>query len=307
DMLRDRIDVNRATGAVVPPSIVIPSKYFPKSNVDESGVYAQAEVRFGRVTVVPGVRYDRYSLDADEDDAIYTGEHGLPADSSADAVSSRIGASFNVGAYTTLHAQFAQGFRAPPYSAINTGFSNLLGGYMTLPNPDLTPETSRNFEAGFRTAAGAVSVGVTAFHNSYDDFILMATKGFNPATRLLEFQSQNVSEARIRGVELQGDARLPGSFVLRGAYAFIRGDDVSGDEELPLDSIAPNQGVIALQYAGSTRWGGEVAVRATAGQPEDRVAEGQFAPEGFAVGDIYGWASLTDSVTLRAGVLNFTD
>lgn len=307
DMLRDRVDVNAATGAVIPPSIVIPSKYFPKSDVDETGAYAQAEIRLGRLTVVPGIRYDRFSLDADEGDQVYVGEHGMPADTTSDAVSSRVGAALRVGATTTLHAQFAQGFRAPPYSAINTGFTNLLGGYTTLPNVGLRPETSRNVEGGVRTSAGAVSLGATAFLNDYDDFIALSTRGFNPVTRLLEFQSQNISKARIRGIELQGDARLPGAFILRGAYAFIRGDDVTGDADTPLDSIAPDQGVLALQYAGSTRWGGELSVRASAGQPATRAGETQFTPEAFAVADLTGWASLGRSITLRGGVLNLTD
>lgn len=307
DMIRDRVDVDATTGAVIPASIIIPSKYFPKSDVDETGVYAQAEVRLGNLTVVPGIRYDRFALDADETDPVYTGEHGTPADSTSDAVSSRIGAALRVGTTTTLHAQFAQGFRAPPYSAINTGFTNLLGGYTTLPNVGLRPETSRNFEGGVRTAIGRASIGATAFLNDYDDFIALTTRGFNPATRLLEFQSQNLSEARIRGIELQGDARLPGDVVLRGAYAFIRGDDVSGDEDVPLDSIAPNQGVLALQYAGSTRWGGEFALRASAGQPETQSSGTQFKPEAFTVADVFGWASLGRGVTLRAGVLNLTD
>lgn len=307
DMLRDRLDLDAATGNVIPPSITIPSKYFPKSTVDETGVYAQGEFRYGRLTVVPGIRYDRFSLDADQADDVYTGEHGEPADSTSDAVSARIGASFRVGAATTLHAQVAQGFRAPPYSAVNTGFSNLLGGYTTLPNVDLKPETSLNYEGGIRTSVGAVSVGATAFLNDYEDFISLATRGFNPVTRLLEFQSQNIAAARIRGIELQGDARLPAGFVLRGAYAFIRGDDVSGDEDVPLETIAPNQGVLGLQYAGSARWGGEVAVRASAGKPETRAADTQFRPESFIVADLFGWASLGRNVTLRAGVLNLTD
>lgn len=307
DMLRDRHDVDAATGATIPASIVIPSKYFPRSDVDETGVYVQGELRYGALTVIPGIRYDRFSIDADQGDDVYVAEHGLPADSTSDAVSARIGVSYRVADTTTVHAQFAQGFRAPPYSAVNTGFTNLLAGYMTQPNVNLKPETSLNYEGGIRTAVGAVSFGATAFLNDYEDFIAQATLGFNPATGLLEFQSQNVASARIRGIELQGDARLPAGFVLRGAYAFIRGDDVTGDEEVPLQTIAPNQGVISLQYAGAAQWGGEFALRASAGTPETAAESMQFRPESFIVADLFGWATIGRNVTLRAGVLNLTD
>src|SRR5690606_32912687 len=152
------------------------------------------------LTVIPGIRYDRFSIDADQGDDVYVAEHGLPADSTSDAVSARIGVSYRGADTTTVPAQFAQGFRAPPYSAVSTGCTNLLAGYMTQPNVNLKPETSLNYEGGIRTAVGAVSFGATAFLNDYEDFIAQATLGFNPATGLLEFQSQNVASARIRGI-----------------------------------------------------------------------------------------------------------
>ena len=197
DMLRDRLDLNAATGAVVPATnLILPSKYFPKSDVGETGAYVQAEMRLGRLTLVPGVRYDRFSLDADGND------RGLPRDPEPGAgrflgrrrCRRRLGAAVRVSNAVTLHAQYAGGFRAPPYSAINSGFTNLLGGYTSMPNTDLDAETSDNVEVGVRAAIGRVSVGVTGFSNHYDDFIHQVQRGVNPATGLLEFQYQNVSK-----------------------------------------------------------------------------------------------------------------
>ena len=48
DMLRDRLDINAATGAVVPPvGLILPTKYFPKSDVGDVGAYVQAEMSSG--------------------------------------------------------------------------------------------------------------------------------------------------------------------------------------------------------------------------------------------------------------------
>ena len=48
DMLRDRVDINAVTGAVVPPTnLILPTKYFPKSEVGEPGAYLQGELRVG--------------------------------------------------------------------------------------------------------------------------------------------------------------------------------------------------------------------------------------------------------------------
>jgi hemoglobin/transferrin/lactoferrin receptor protein len=310
DMLRDRTDINASTGVVVPATnLILPTKYFPESVVSEVGVYTQGELRLGALTFRPGVRYDRFSLDANDTDAVFLASLSpAPIDFSADAVSGRLGATLDVTDVLTLHAQYAGGFRAPPYSAINSGFTNLAGGYTSLPNPELRPETSDNVEAGFRVATAHISFGATAFSNHYDDFILQEVRGFNPQTFLLEFQYQNVSEVEVRGVELQADARISDALRLRASYALIRGNDVSGDTDVPLSSIAPDQGIVGLEYShGSGRWGTDLSVRGVTKPDTSRVAEGGFVPPAYAVADVSGWVSLTDTITLRGGVLNLTN
>jgi hemoglobin/transferrin/lactoferrin receptor protein len=310
DMLRDRVDVNTTTGAVVPPvGIILPSKYFPASDVGETGVYAQAELKLGRLTLVPGLRYDRFSMDADEHDAVFLATLSpVPVDFDAGALSSRLGAAFRVTDVVTLHGQYAGGFRAPPYSAVNSGFTNLQGGYTSLPNPDLDPETSHNLEGGARLTFGRASAGATVFSNRYDDFIQQALIGVNPVTGLQEYQYRNLSKVAIHGVELQGEVRMLEVLRLRGAYAWIRGNDVSGAGDVPLDSIAPDQGVIGLEYSPrSGRWGGELSARASSGQREAVTGGTLYAPAAYAVADVTGWLALPHRLTLRAGVLNLTD
>jgi len=310
DMIRDRTDIDAATGAIVPATnLILPSKYFPKTAVRELGTFVQAEVRAGRLTIVPGIRYDHFRLDADENDAVYIASLSpTAADLSAGATSARVGAAWRVSNAITVHSQYAEGFRAPPYSAINSGFTNLQGGYTSVPNTELRPESSDNVEFGVRSMFGRVSFGVTGFWNGYDDFILQVQRGLNPATRLLEFQYQNVSEVRIRGIELQGDARLHSTLRLRASYAVIRGNDVSGTGDVPLDTIAPAQGTFGLQFtAPSNRWGSELTTRVSTAQRQAVAGAGMFAPDGFAVLDLVGWASLGGGLVVRGGVMNLTN
>ena len=150
DMVRDRLDINAATGAVVPPvGVILPSKYFPKSTVDTIAGYAQGEMKLGRLTVVPGLRYDSYSMDADDNDAIYIATQSPPAaDFSADRLSARLGAAVSLNDQVTLHGQYAGGFRAPPYSAINSGFTNLPGRLHLDPEHRPAPRDQRQHRAG---------------------------------------------------------------------------------------------------------------------------------------------------------------
>ncbi len=168
DMLRDRVE-HDLSGRPVRTRLVFPSKYFPQTETEETGVYTQAELRWNRVTLIPGVRHDRFVVDADPSDAVYIAAGGLPAASlDEDAVSPKLGAAIELRRTTTLTAQYAAGFRAPPYSSINTGFTNLAGGYQTIANPALEPEISDNFELGLRWSAGGTSWSVNGFQNRYD-------------------------------------------------------------------------------------------------------------------------------------------
>ena len=199
----------------------------------------------------------------------------------------------------TVHAQYARGFRAPPYHDINTGFTNPAGGYTTLPNASLRAETSDNLEVGVRTAFDRASLEVTGFTNRYDNFIDLSTLGFNPRTRLLEFQAQNLEQAEINGVELRGEAYLTDSVMIRGSYARIEGVEILQDavvpalaEETPLGSIAPNEGVLGIRYIQPAgRWGTELSLRLVEsyqGAPD----EDQFEPASYQIVDLVSHFSL---------------
>jgi hemoglobin/transferrin/lactoferrin receptor protein len=314
DILRDRTETHGVTGDSVPTSLIFPTKYFPESTVTELGAYLQAEFQFGRLSFVPGVRYDHFALDANQNDPVFIASlNPEAADFSDGAMSPKLGVAANLTDALTVHAQYSGGFRAPPYSAINTGFTNPRGGYTTLPNPELRAETSRNVEVGVRAAFERTSLGLTVFSNRYDNFIASTSLGLNPVTGLLEFQSQNLEEAEIEGVELRGEAYLSDSLMLRWSYARINGVEIFEDtvvpplaEETQLGEIAPNEGVLGLRYVRpSGRWGSELSVRLV--EAYQHGSEEQFAPEAYQVVDLVGFVSLAESLTFRLGLLNLTD
>ncbi len=314
DILRDRTETHAITGDPVRTSLIFPTKYFPESTVAEAGAYLQAELQFGRLSFVPGLRYDFFSLDANQQDPVFIASlNPEAADFSDAAVSPKLGVAVQLSEVVTAHAQYSGGFRAPPYSAINTGFTNPSGGYTTLPNPDLRAETSQNVEVGVRAALDRASLGLTAFSNRYDDFIELSGIGFNPLTQLLEFQSQNLEEAAITGVELRAEAYLTDSVVFRGSYARIDGNEILKNvadpplaEETPLKSVAPNEGVLGLRYVPpSGGWGSELSVRLV--ESYRHGDEEQFAPDAYRVVDLVGFVAPAESLTLRLGVLNLTD
>jgi hemoglobin/transferrin/lactoferrin receptor protein len=313
DQLRDRSDTNIDTGANVPGILPFPTKYFPESDVTELGAYVQAETTLagGHVKLVPGLRFDRFDLDADESDPIFlSGNPGSPpaADLTDEAFSPRLSLIWSPAASTAVYVQYARGFRAPPYSEVNSGFTNLASGYTTLPNPDLRPETSDSYEVGVRTKVGKAGFSFAAFDNHYDDFIETVTLGVG-SLGLIEFQPQNLTSVRISGVELAGDVAFRPTLRLRGAFSLIEGEDETAD--VPLNSIAPAKLVLGLQLvAPGGRYGAELVSTAVAEKDEDdvdRSVVAQYTPDGYELFDLLAFYDITERLGLQLGLLNLTD
>lgn len=313
DQFRDRLDTNPDTGAAVPGVLPFPTKYFPESEVTELGAYIQAEMSLagGRLKLVPGLRYDRFDLDADEGDPIYlSGNPGTPpaADLTDAALSPRLSLVWSPAAPVAVYIQYARGFRAPPFSDVNSGFTNLASGYTTLPNPDLEPETSDNYEIGVRAKAGRTGFSFAAFDNHYDDFIETVTLGVGPSG-LIEFQPRNLTAVRISGVELAGDVAFHRTVRLRGAFSLIEGENETAD--VPLNSIAPARLVLGLQLAApGGRYGAELVATAVAEKDVDdvdRSVVAQYTPDGYALFDLLAFYEVTERLGVQLGLLNLTD
>ncbi len=312
DQLRDRSEFFLGSGQPVPTPLIFPTKYFPQSEVVELGLFVQGEHQLGnRLRLVPGLRFDRYRLAADSHDAVYLqGNPGTlaPVDLTDAALSPKLGLVFSLSPEVSLFAQAARGFRAPPMSAVNNGFTNQTAGYRTLPNPDLRPETSDNLELGLRGVFSRGSFSVVAFDNRYRDFIDTLTLGFNPQVGLVDFQPQNIARVRITGLELGGEAQLGRAFRVRGAYSWTTGDDQVSKQ--PLLSIAPPMLVLALrcQPAGA-RWGLQATGTAVAAKDQDDLPTGstQFRTPAYEVFDLAAWFELNRHFSLQASVWNLGD
>jgi outer membrane cobalamin receptor len=87
-------------------------------------------------------------------------------------------------------------------------------------NPALKPERSRSVDAGISQAfgGGALVADVTAFANHYDDLIVTVGREQSDASR---YRTDNISNARARGVELSLSARAPFGLELQGGYTWL--------------------------------------------------------------------------------------
>ena len=311
---RDGSETNRIT-RVTRRSILgetFPLRDLPKSVTDEIGVYVQDEMTFSVVTLVGAVRWDDFSLDARTDDVF--DDPGRLTDLDTDRVTFRAGATVRLHDALSVYAHFAEGFRAPPPAEVNLFLDIPLFNVRALPNPDLEPERSETVEAGLRVRRPDTRLDAAAYYTRYDDFIeSRANLGLDPATGILLFQSRNIEEAHIYGVEANVSQRLGvlhpvlDAFALDAGFHWARGENDVTNE--PLNDVNPLKATFALRWtpASLPLLG---AFRVTHLARQDRVDFSEaafFVPPAATVLDVTLRYSPRPNFEAQLGIYNLTD
>ncbi len=237
----------------------VPKKYFPDTRDSAQALYVQSEVSDGRWSFTPGVRFDRFSVKVLSQDGYHPTVSATPGSSlSGSAISPKLGVLWRASPAWAVYANAASGFRAPEGQQINSALE--VSTARLLPNPDLKPEESRNFELGLRTRLGDLSLDLAAFQSRYQQLIVekknLGTVNGGTATTSNPtlFQTVNIERATISGFELKGQmawgAAVGGQWSSPFSYGRTRGtDDTTG---LKLNHIDPATVHLGLRYATGT-------------------------------------------------------
>jgi len=315
------LDTGVVTNVMSPD--VFPVRDFPISDTTQASLYVQDEIAFfgGAFRLVPAVRIDHYRLEP-EVDTIFREDNPTTqvADLEETSVSPKLGFVWSFADAWSLYGGYARGFRAPPYNDVNIGFTNFQFGYTAIPNPDLKSETSDGLELGLRYSGQAAYASLGTYYTQYDDFIESTRYiGIDPVSGLMVYQSQNISDARIRGVEFKGglyfDTFAPAlaGWSLRGAAAWSCGEDRTTGE--PLASVDPLTATLGLAFERDA-WGAELAGRFVGRRdrlpvppPTQTGAPGTpyFESPGHAVLDLYAHWRFAPGTRLDLGVFNLAD
>lgn len=309
-------------GTVPPMGETFPTSPFPKTDYTLAGAFIQDEITLmgGALKIIPALRYDAYELSTD-DDPLYT---GLRADQDDSHLSPKVGVVWWANPTVGLFANWAEGFKAPTPSQVNNGYSNLAFGYVSVPNPELKPETSTSVEIGARVRDAAVMNGVfsgqvVAFQADYKDFISQQdVGGAGTPTDPLIFQFVNFTDVEVQGIEAKGRLNWDNGVSLNIAAAWADGDTTSDGATTSLPSIDPFKFVFGAGYdAPSGRFGGQAVVtwsQAKANADTDGLGCYNAAPamgcatgDDFALVDLTTYWNVTERVTARAGVFNVFD
>jgi hemoglobin/transferrin/lactoferrin receptor protein len=318
---RDGLQTNLLTGQS--SSVILgeqmPVRDFPNSRSRELGFYVQDEISFDNSNweLVPALRWDHYELEPQVDE-IWMEDYPdfVVTDVSDSQFTPRLAALYRMNSVWSLYGQYSVGFRAPPFEDVNIGLFIPLFGYRAIPNPDLKAETSDGFELGSRWISNYSQLSLALFYTDYDDFIeSRALIGIEPTTGELIFQSRNIDQARIYGLDIRYDQdmtawneKLQGWFLKAAAY-WSEGENRQNSE--PLNSISPPQAVLgAAWYSDDERWDMELSATLTAakraGDIDESVAQRYATDSWFSLDLTAGWRPAPD-LQIRAGIFNLTE
>lgn len=292
-----------------------PTRAFPATDFTLGGVFIADEISLldGTLTLFPALRFDFYDLNPTDDPLLPTftasGQRG-------NRFSPKFGATVKLAPDVILFGNYAQGFLAPTPSQVNNFFEFIAGGYTSIPNPDLRPETSESWEVGARYVGEVFSLQVTGFRGDYDNFInqQVVSGGFTPQNPAV-FQFVNFDRARIEGAEARAEMKLGSGWNARVAMAYANGDTIDpAGSRTPLDTIDPFNMVAGVGYrAPSGRFGGEMILTHNARKGADeleRAADGAdlfVRPDASTILDLTAFYAVTERLKLRAGLFNVTN
>lgn len=228
--------------------------YPDRSTFGVLSLYVQDEVNLTkRLDAVLGVRHDRVRIRSAVRDPLI-GSQSIEASPAATNGSAHL--LFRLTRSVTLTGGIAQGFRAP-----NIDDSSIIGGSsrFEIPNDRLVPERSFNREYGMRWEGKAGQVSVVAFDDAYRDlidrrpgtlnglsFLDSNGNGVKDRGELDVWQRQNISRARVRGVEVDGMLTLAEGWTWSSGGTWTRGTEVTLG--VPLTRIPPLNGYSRLTW-----------------------------------------------------------
>ena len=256
------------------------------ANRTDLGAYAQADVQVARqVRLSGGVRGDRVTTENTD---------GFFDDRSTDNGAFSGFAAGTIGPFTglTFTAQVSRGFRDPTLS--DRYYRGPSGRGFITGNPDLTPETSLQYDLSTRYAFGQTQLAVYYYNYRIDDLI----ERYQTQTDFFFFR--NRGSARIRGFEAEVRTALPAGVAVELGANIGRGEAL--DDDVNLDDISPDTLSLLIRKDFASR--AFAQMRGAFLAKDERPGPSEVAAPGATLFDIAGGFSFTRNLELRANVRN---
>lgn len=308
---RDGLSTNLATGEQTSNLLgeEFPLRDFPISTTRETAAYVEDTLSFGKWTFIAALRADHFDLSPSQD-PMYLDDYPFAELVSIDEseISPKAGVIFHASSALDIYLQYSHGFRAPPYADANIGLDIPFFNYRAIPNPDLKSESSDGFDLGLRWSGVRSSARFSVFDTRYEDFIESKVRlGEDPVSGRILFQSQNLRETRIQGLEAGFTTQLSDAWAIDGSAYYATGENKETGEAL--NSVGPAQAVLGVAWR-SLDQRRQLRLKTTltdAWSDRDETGGELFKPDGYVIFDLFFTQRLGERTRLRAGLHNLTD
>jgi iron complex outermembrane receptor protein len=252
----------------------------PNSSEWDLGVFAFEQLDRDSWHLSFGLRYDHRELDAEED-----ADLGVSAQTRRwDAVTGNLGMLRRLGESMAAVLNLGRGFRAP--SSFDLFANGVHEGTVAYEVGDsaLDVEHSFNVDVGLRLVTGATRLEVIGFWNSIQDYIYSRPTGtFDPGSGFEIYQTVQ-GDARLYGVEAEGDWHPERQWHVFGSADYVVGDNTSVDQPLPW--VPPFRVLYGIRWEPDPFGRGVesyVGLRGESNARQTRLDPADYGPEGYTV------------------------
>jgi TonB-dependent heme/hemoglobin receptor len=262
------------------------------------GIYLQDEIRLGeRADAVLGLRYSAF--EADGTLVTETQTETLSLDTSK--VTGSLNARYELSPTLNLVGGVAQGFRAPNME----DFFGRVDFTSEIPNTELEPEESVNWELGLKYRDSATTGEIFYYQADYEELIDRVE--VEPGVE----QRQNIGSAWIHGIEAGLSHDFDDHWSLSGTLSWTEGEDKETHQ--PLRRIPPMNGSFRARYNQNYRLWYEL--ESLFARRQDRLSNGDIRdariPEGgtpgYAIWSLKAGYNRTPGEQLLVTLENITD
>ncbi len=185
-------------------------------------------------------------------------------------------------------------FRAPNLNDLSS-FGSFNAG-IEVPNPDLAPEKSLNFELGAKAKYEKFSGSVFAFQSRLTDLISRVEATYEENDSIdgeKVYTKKNFAESYIQGVEAEIQYEITTNFTAYGNITYTYGQNETAGE--PMRRVPPLNGKLGIYYQHDSGFWGKLEWLSAGKQ--DRLASGDISDTRIPEGGTPAWNRLD----LRAG------
>jgi iron complex outermembrane receptor protein/hemoglobin/transferrin/lactoferrin receptor protein len=300
DWYHDDVDASRARYDVATGQLIetLLPQFPDDSHYRNTGAFLLWEMPITeRLTAQSGIRFS--DIQAGASVPLFD-----PDDPLAPAASTRItpvfsqwtanaGLSLALSDEVRLVGSVAEGFRAPLLDELTSVSTNVNEG-IDVPNPDLSPETSRSYEVGLKANFNRLRGQAFVYWTDLEDLIAREQirtipDPLDPGSTIAVLQRRNIGQAEIHGFELAGEYLFTPQWSLYGNFWTTYGQNLTDDE--PLSRIPPNQGIVGLRLR-SARHRSWFELYTWIAQRQDRLSERDGRDSRIPDGGTPGYATL---------------